>query len=54
VTTTLNNPLLQLDVGVDAHDFKPISFDEIKVIMEQKKSRRLSDATAITSQHGDD
>jgi calcineurin-like phosphoesterase family protein len=28
--------ILSIDVGVDSHDFRPVSFEEIKVIMSEK------------------
>ncbi len=35
--------LLSIDVGVDCHGFKPISFNQIKTIMKKKTPRLLID-----------
>lgn len=40
---------LCLDVGVDVHNFEPISLDEIKIIMENKKQLILENKIDVCS-----
>lgn len=46
--------LLSMDVGVDAHDYKPISFEEVKVYMEAKIKFADKNKLKVTEDHHTD
>jgi calcineurin-like phosphoesterase family protein len=43
--------LLSMDVGVDAHDYRPISFEQIKTHMENKINNAKKNNLKLTEDH---
>ena len=46
--------LMSMDVGIDAHDYRPISFDEVKKHMEAKMKFADKNKLKVTEDHHTD
>ncbi len=46
--------LLSMDVGIDAHNYRPISFEEVKVHMEAKMKFADKNSLKVTEDHHTD